>query len=92
MSVILPYAFIHALVFTLYVFSVIASNFFSFLSSLDKASPVLQTVSITKSVYLMGVPLLMLAVVRNGENDGDWLQKQQKITPKAYFDQFNNWK
>ncbi|KAI6234754.1 hypothetical protein M3Y99_00764900 [Aphelenchoides fujianensis] len=90
MEVIFPYATIHALLFLVYVFSVVASNFFSALNSLDKTSAVMQIVGVTKSVYLCGVPLLVLLLVR-GETEVSWFKKQQQTaTAEAYFNQYNN--
>ncbi|KAI6219348.1 hypothetical protein M3Y95_01101700 [Aphelenchoides besseyi] len=77
MNIIFPFATIHASVFMLYVISVIASNFYSVLSSLDKTSALLQIVSITKSVYLAGVPMLVLLFVRN-KDDENWVDAHKR--------------
>ncbi|KAI6240354.1 hypothetical protein M3Y99_00467400 [Aphelenchoides fujianensis] len=101
MEVIFPYATIHALLFLVYVFSVVASNFFSALNSLDKDERrhagrrsgerlTESALMSTKSVYLCGVPLLVLLLVR-GETEVSWFKRQQQTaTAEAYFNQYNN--
>ncbi|KAI6223487.1 hypothetical protein M3Y95_00895300 [Aphelenchoides besseyi] len=89
MRLIIPFSIIHSSAYFMYTMIVIFSNYYTMSLEHQQKVQTLQVVSMSKSFYLSGVPILIFVFrLKNNRKIDEWLSNQNYA--EVYFQLFKN--